>query len=425
MVTSGFPANVRQQLDVALQAVHATPGDAGLNGHLGMLLQAYQQLDLAELFYQRARAFGPKSFEWAYYLAVVETIHGKTEQAVASARGAVELQPDSRPARMRLAEALLLAREPQESRKIYAVLVAEEPDLALYRYGLGKAAAAAGDRTTALEQYKRACELLPGYGPAHYALAMAYRDGKDMEQAGRQLALYQKRPKGAPPEDAMMAQVSALNQGGLGRAQAAEQLMNDGRPREAAVQLEAAVATDPNDETAHANLVAAYWELHDYPKAEQHYRVAARLNPSTRAHYVYGLVLYDQKRYAEAVATFHKAVELNPRDNGANTQLGRAMEAQGDLKGAARQYRAALESDPNSRATNYLLGQLLLRSGQGEEAIRCLEKTLEPVDEKTLRYAQELGLAWRRQGNEEKARYYLAQGANGTGAAQTGAWNQP
>lgn len=418
-MTSGFPERVRAQIEVAVRDAAANPG-AATSGRLGMALHTYQELDLAEICYRRAHLLDPKVFEWAYYLTVVEQIHGETKQAIADARAAVKLDPASRPARMRLADSLLQAKEFKESRKLYEQLVAEEPDLALYHYGLGKALEAEGSLTEAIAQFRRACELSPLYSAARYALAMAYRQAKDIDQATQQLAIYQRNPTSSPPEDSLMAQITALNQGGLIRAQAAQQYLAQGRPDEAAKQLETAVANDPNDEVAHSNLVAVYWELKQYDKAEQHYRIAAKLNPATNSHYVFGLVMLDQKRYPEAAEAFRRAIALNPRDNGANTQLGRVLELQGDMKGAIHEYEIALESDPNSRATNYVLGEALLKQGQGQQAIEHLLKTLQPVDEKTPGYTRELAAAYRKVGDETRARYFYQMAGGGNPASPGG-----
>jgi tetratricopeptide (TPR) repeat protein len=414
VVTAGFPVRVRAQVDAAVRDALVHPADGAASGRLGMILHTYQQLDLAEICYRRAHLLEPATFAWAYYLTVVEQIHGEIGEAIDDARAAVKLDPANRPARMRLADALLLGHDFKESRGIYEKLVAEEPDLAMYHYGLGKVLAAQGDSILeAIPQFRRACDLSPNFSAARYALAMAYRQIKDLEQASHELVIYQRNPTAAPPEDPLMSQVTALNQGGLIRAQAAEQYLAQGRPEEAAKQLETAVANDPTDEVAHSNLVATYWELKQWDKAEQHYRIAAKLNPSTNSHYVFGLVMLDQKRYAEAAEAFRRALALNPRDNGANTQLGRVLEAQGDLKGAIRQYEIALESDPNSRATNYVLGVALLKQNQNQDAIDHLLKTLQPVDEKTPGYMLQVAAAYRKAGDENRARYYFQLSGRG------------
>jgi tetratricopeptide (TPR) repeat protein len=421
VVTSSFPVRVRAQVEAAARDAAAHPDDAGASGRLGMALHTYQALDLAEVCYRRARLLDPKSFAWAYYLTVVEQIHGETAQAVADARAAAKLDPASKPARMRLAEALLQSRDFKESRKVYGKLVAEEPDLAVYHYGLGKALAAQGSRAEAIVEFQRACELSPVFSAARYALAMAFRQAGDLDQATRQLAIYQRNPSGSPPEDSMMVQITALNQGGLIRAEAAQQYLAQGRPDQAAKQLETAIASDPNDETAQSNLVGVYWQLKQFDKAEQHYRIASRLNPATSAHYTFGLVMLDQKRYPEAAGAFRRALALNPRDNAGNTQLGRVLELQGDLKGAVRQYEIALESDPNSHATNYVLGEALLKMGQGQQALDHLLKTIQPADEKTPAYMRELAAAYRKLGNNERAGYFTRMAGGGNQPAPGGA----
>lgn len=47
-----------------------------------MVLHSYQQLDLAEICYRRAHLLAPKSFEWPYYLTVVEQIHGEPARSL-------------------------------------------------------------------------------------------------------------------------------------------------------------------------------------------------------------------------------------------------------------------------------------------------------------------------------------------------------
>ena len=407
VATSGFPARIREQIDAAVLLAMANPDDADASGRLGMVLTSYQQLDLAEICYRRAHLLDPKAFAWAYYLTVVEQTHGEMEQAIDDARAAVKLDSTSRPARMRLAEALLAAHEYKESRKVYEKLVEEEPDLATYHYGLGKVLAAQGDSILeAIPQFQRACELSPSFSAAHYALATAYKQINDPEHASRELATYQKNPTSAPPEDAFMAQITALNRGGSVGAQNAQQYLAKGQPEEAAKQLEMAIANDPKDEIAHSDLVTAYWELKQWDKAEQHYRIAARLNPSTSSHYVFGLVMMNETRYADAGDAFRRALELNPRDSAAETQLGRVLEVQGDLKGAIHQYEAALEVDPTLRAANYALGMALLKQGQTQTAIDHLLKTLQPVDGRTPGYMRELAAAYRKTGDENRARSY-------------------
>ena len=406
VVTSDFPEGGRAQVDNAVRDATMNPEDAGATGRLAMILQAYQQLELSELCYRRARAMDPKAFDWAYYLAVVEQLRGETAQAIDDARTATKLDAASRPARMRYADALLQGNDHNGSLQLYEKLVAEEPDRALYQYGMGKALVAGGSVVEAIPHFKRACELSPTFATARYALAMAYDKIGDTEQSSRELATYEKNPSGKAPEDPQLAPIVALNHGGVVGAQAAQDYLAQGKPAEAARELEIAVANNPKDEASHSNLVAAYWVTKQYDKAEQHYRIAAGLNPSTNAHYLFGLMMMAQSRYAEATQAFRHVLEFNPRDAGANTQLGRIMETRGDRDGAIHQYEIALETDPKYRAANYVLGVALLKQGKTQEAIEHLLKTVEPVDVKTPGYMRQLSEAYRRAGNDTSAIRY-------------------
>jgi len=394
-------------VDAAVLDATAHPDDAGATGRLGMVLHAYQKLDLAELCYRRAHAMDPKAFEWPYYLTVVEQLRGEMPQTIDDARAAVKIDPSSRPGRMRLAEALLQAHELKESLEIYEKLVAEEPDLALYQYGLGKVLAAQGTTITdAVPHLRRACELSPNFSAAHYALAVAYQGIGDPAQSGREMEIYRKNPDAAPPEDPLMAQITALNRGGLIGIQAARQDLAQGRPADAAKELETAIANNPSDEAAHSILVSVYRQLKQPDKAEQQYRIAVQLTPSTSAHYAFGLLMLDQDRYADAGQAFRRALDVNPHDTGASTSLGRLLELQGDTQGAIRQCGIALESNPNSRAAHYVLGLALLKDGQTQDAIAHLLKTLEPVDGKTPGYMMAVADAYRKAGDESRAKNY-------------------
>lgn len=57
---------------------------------------------------------------------------------------------------------------------------------------------------------------------------------------------------------------------------------------------------------------------------------------------------------------FTKALKANPKDPTASVGLGRLAQAKGDVEGAARHLRRALESDPSSAEARFRLGALLV-----------------------------------------------------------------
>ena len=91
------------------------PDDAVRVGHLGMVLQAWEQFDSAAVVYARARSL-ERRFDWFYLGGLVETRLAHHEAAARLLADAVKLSPDSVPARLALADALLRRRRRGRSR---------------------------------------------------------------------------------------------------------------------------------------------------------------------------------------------------------------------------------------------------------------------------------------------------------------------
>src|SRR6185437_7630148 len=206
----------------------------------------------------------------------------------------------------------------------------------------------------------------PTFGAAHLALSKGYSQVGDATAAAREMAEYQSNPAGAPPEDSMMARITALNPGGLMKARTAREYLADGKPAEAVKQLEETLAANPNDEAAQSDLVLAYWKLGQFDRMEDHYQRALKLNPATSANDIYGLAMLSQSRYSEAGDAFQRALMANPKDPVANAQAGWILQMKGDFDGAIRGYAVALAADASSRSANYLMGVALLKQNQAQ-----------------------------------------------------------
>ncbi len=158
------------------------------------------------------------------------------------------------------------------------------------------------------------------------------------------------------------------------------------------------------------NLVELYGRLGQFEKAEEHYRVVARLEPgSSENYYNYGVLLLGAERYQQAENAFRKAIEIDPFHAGAHNNLGFLFERQGRLLEAVAEYRRAIENKPNDRQTHFNLGRVLVNTEKYDEGIRELEKTIEPEDENTPRYMYALGAAFARSGDRKVALRYIHQ----------------
>jgi len=380
-----------------------------------MLLEAFEQLESAQICYRRARRFDPTRFDWAYYLGLVQALAGENAEAAANLEAAIRIDPGYVPARIKLSEVLLVLCRLDESRQVSEALLKEDPQIAPAYYWLGREEAAKGDLARAEQWYVKACDSWPAYGTAHYALALAYQKTGRPEEAQRHMAVYQKYQANSDPEpeDPKLEAVRALDNSALAHLMKAVDLENAGQNLKAIAEDEDAVRQDPKLVQAYANLISLYARADQPEKAEHAYHAVVAINPNLpQSHYDYGVFLVSRARFADAEVAFRKAIEASPHYAEAHSNLGAMLERRDKLEEAAKQYRAAIEDKPNFRQARYQLGRLLLMQKKTAEAIENLRQTLTPEDEATPRFLYALGVAYAESNDFASARQYLERGAS-------------
>jgi tetratricopeptide (TPR) repeat protein len=91
---------------------------------------------------------------------------------------------------------------------------------------------------------------------------------------------------------------------------------------------------------------------------------------SARAHELQAQTWLGQGSGALAEPEFRKALQMNPNLAGVHLALGRiAMEERGDLDAAEREFRAEVRLRPVDAEAAWRLGSVLLKKGQGKEAL--------------------------------------------------------
>jgi superkiller protein 3 len=406
-----FEPAVRDQLSRAYEEVRKRPQDGAVAGKLGMVLQVYGKYELAQSCYLRARGLDPGSSRWPYYLGVVEKSLGKNEQAIGHVREALKIDPGYAPARVRLAGLLFDSGDTEQSAELYRSAIAQNNRLATAYFGLGQVLAARADWPAAIEAYSRACDIAKNYAAAHYALGMAYRNAGDMAKARTHLQLSQSLKQAKQPsDDPLIDELNSLYSGGLTRFAKGSSLYQAGKLREAIVEFEGALEVNPRMVMAHINLIALYGQLNQPDKSEQHFRSAIDLDPGwVEAYFNWGMFLVQHGKPTEAAEMFRKAIEVNPDYPEAQVQLGLLLDESGSREEADAHFRRALEINPNHRPAHYFLARSLLRSGKVSEAIQHLLETTKVEDAWTPVCMQALALAYEREGNRERAVYFLRQ----------------
>lgn len=379
---AGFLPAVRAQVEAAYARAAASPEDGEAAGRYGMVLDAYTQYDAARACYERAHGLDPGSFRWGYYLARLQDAHGDRAAAIATLRGALERAPDYVPARIALSSMLLASGDGEQARALAERAVKDAPGSAPARYALGRALAAKGQRAEAVPQLEEAVRIAPGYAAAHYALALAHRDLGHAEAGARAMSAYEKSRDADPPaDDPLVDEIRRLDSGSLVYLRQADQLYKEKRFAEAAAAYESALAVEGEDKSIHTALVAAYFQMKDWPKAEAHYKAAVARDPSfAKAHFNMALVRVQQGDFKGAEELLRKALAADPDDAPAHAQLAAVYEALKEPAQAVGEYRAALQKDPRAQETRALLVRRLLADGRGREALDELLQLLAARD---------------------------------------------
>jgi TolB-like protein/Flp pilus assembly protein TadD len=135
-----------------------------------------------------------------------------------------------------------------------------------------------------------------------------------------------------------------------------------------------ALELDPELAEARALLANALQKDWHWAEAEAEYRRALELSPSDAAAHA-GLAdwLLCQGRTEEALASARRAQELDPRAFNGN-QVGWILFQARRYDEAIRELRTALAIQPNDPMTQWFLGFALVGARQFEEAIRALER---------------------------------------------------
>jgi tetratricopeptide (TPR) repeat protein len=281
----------------------------------------------AEQFYLQILQADPGNADAHHLVGVVAFQTGRYEQAVASIRRAVNLNPS----------------------------------VVQYYTNLGLACEALGRLDEAASAYQQAIRLQPAAADAHNNLAnLRHQQGRVQEAIGHCREALRCRPDF--PE--------AHNN--LGNA-----LLALGQTDQAIDCFRQALRIDPNFPKAHNNLGNALKAQDRLDDAFRCYAEAVRLNPHyAEAFYNWGLALEQKGEFDEAGKCFHQALRINPNFAEAYNSVGIGLQRDGKADEAIRSFQEALRLKPHLGEACTNLGNVHWEEGRLDEALACYEQVV-------------------------------------------------
>ncbi len=237
------------------------------------------------------------------------------------------------------------------------------PDNAAMCFNYGNALLQSGDSAGAVAQFRRAVELQPAYPEAMNNLSVALCKTQQFEDAAVVARLVLAQRPSSPEAIRNLAQ--ALR----GRG---DQAMHDRDYAKAVDSYQQALGFNRGNFPAQMGLGSAYAALGD-PRAEQHFREAARLKKdSEEACLAMARWLDKSGRREEAVQWFDRTVALRPDNVGAWVDLAAVCGELGRVDQAMAHARRALELEPQNLAAAATLGAVLSSAGRNDQAAEVL-----------------------------------------------------
>ncbi len=256
-----------------------------------------------------------------------------------------------------------------------------DPDTFQWAHLLGVVHKELGNSGQAIEFFEAATAIREDYAPSWAGLGALYLEQNELDKA-----------QAAFERTLAINAGSAFSHYGLGQTALAR-----GDAAEAIRSLEEALKITPQANRLFYSLGMAYRRQGDREKAKLYLGAAGkigvreydplledvrRLLRGVRVHIIRGRAAYSAGHMQDAAREFRKAVNANPNSVVAHINLGASLSSLGLPLEAMEHFRKALELEPENRNALFNLGSLTLADRNYEEAEQLLRRalTLDPDD---------------------------------------------
>jgi len=296
----------RDSLSIWADTAQRVPDSPRARNNHGAMLLERGRTDEAVAEFRAALELSPTHAQAWHNLGNVDSTRGRFAEAIGFYRRALELEPENASFHASLGHAYLEAGQPEAAVATLRAAVALAPDRAVHSYNLASVLMRLGRTEEAGPPLARALELMPDdlQMVGNYAVWLR-RSGRAAESVTRLEEALRTWPD------------SALLHSHLGVA-----LLEDGRVPEGIRALETALPLDPKSAQTRYNLGIAYARTERPGDAIPQFEALLQLSPPTaelldNLGTMYALT----GRYDDALATFQKALALDPAHRNARSNL--------------------------------------------------------------------------------------------------------
>ena len=212
--------------------------------------------------------------------------------------------------------------------------------------------------TDAREHFEEAVRLDPDFALGYLGLATTAPSPLDVFPAMRRAA--ELAPRASPGEGHLIqAAIAAAN----------------GQTEVQAKELQALVASFPDDERVRFSLGVLYYARQEFDRAIDEFQHAIRIDPDYSPPYnLMGYALRNLERYERAEEAFRKYIELIPDEPNPYDSYAELLMKEGRFRDSIAEYQRALDVNPNFMDSYIGMGNDYIFLGQYEMARKCFTK---------------------------------------------------
>jgi tetratricopeptide (TPR) repeat protein len=317
-----------------LRVLELRPGSVSVINNLGVNALQQKQEDKAERYFLEVTKLEPENVDALFNLGLLEVQQKRFEAAAMHLEKAAEQRPsDVRLLQVLLGSQLELSRTQAIESTVRRILSAAPKEPAFY-IQLAAVLGAKGADNLAVSALEQARGQWPAYAPIREHLGDMYEKGKRFDRA--------------------------------------------------AVEYQAAVQLDPNNDDYHFSLGYEFILHHNFELAERSFTAAVKALPrAPKLRVGLSAAYFGRTQYPEAIRALRDALDLDPGFEPAYLLLGHAFTMLSDHEDLFTgtwidsSFRNYLALKPDQAYPNYLCALSELRRNNHTEALRLLKKALD------------------------------------------------